>query len=234
MKKFIITVIVVLFVGAGIAGWWYMFHRLDGLLEEEIQRAASEAFGTPVTIGDVQLNLVRGAVRIEDLAIGNPPGFGREHAVVFGSIEAAMDVENLQIARVVLDRAQIFIEEKGGVTNVQRLKEALESRISDEAGGVTSEGEEIVIQLFLMRSTTATFESDSLQRLSEVEIDEIEMRNLRGTPDEVAEEIAVGVMDEITQEAGRAMLEAQARKQLEDVGDKVGEKLREILGDDEN
>lgn len=219
MKKFIITVIVVLFVGAGIAGWWYMFHRLGGLLEEEIQRAASEAFGTPVTIGDVQLNLVQGAVRIEDLAIGNPPGFAREHAVVFGSIEAAMDFENEQVARVVLDGAQIFIEEKGGVTNMQRLKEALESRISDEAGGVASEGEEIVIQLFLMRRTTATFESDSLQRLSEVEIDEIEMRNLRGTPDEVAEEIAVSVMDEITQEAERAMLEAQARKQLEDVGD---------------
>ena len=130
-----------------------------------------------------------------------------------------MDFENEQVARVVLDGAQIFIEEKGGVTNMQRLKEALESRISDEAGGVASEGEEIVIQLFLMRRTTATFESDSLQRLSEVEIDEIEMRNLRGTPDEVAEEIAVSVMDEITQEAGRAMLEAQARKQLEDVGD---------------
>jgi hypothetical protein len=196
-----------------------MFHRLGGLLEAEIQRAASEAFGTPVTIGDVQLNLVQGAVRIEDLAIGNPPGFAREHAVVFGSIEAAMDFENEQVARVVLDGAQIFIEEKGGVTNMQRLKEALESRISDEAGGVASEGEEIVIQLFQMRRTTATFESDSLQRLSEVEIDEIEMRNLRGTPDEVAEEIAVSVMDEITQEAGRAMLEAQARKQLEDVGD---------------
>lgn len=234
MKKFIITAIVVLFVAAGIAGWWYMFHRLDGLFEEELQRAASQAFGTPVTVGDVQINLMQGAVRIDDLAIGNPPGFGREHAVVFGSIEAAMDFENMQVARVVLDGAKIYIEEKGGVTNVQRLKEALESRISEETGAAASQDEEIVIQLFLMRSTTATFESDTLQRLSEVEIDQIEMRDLRGTPDQLAEKIAVAVMEEITEEARRAMLRAQAERQFEDVSKKAAEKLREILGDDDD
>lgn len=233
MKKFIITVVVVLFVGAGILGWWYMFHRLDGLFEEELQRAASEAFGTPVTVADVELDLLHGALRIDELAIGNPPGFAREHAVVFGTIEAAMDIETMQVARVIFDGVRIYIEERGGETNVQKLKEALESRISQESGGHADQDEELVIQQFLMRSTIATFESDSLQRLQEVEIDEIEMRNVRGTPDEVAEAIAVTVMEEIAEEAGRAMLRAQAEKQLEDVEGKVSEKLRELLGTDD-
>jgi hypothetical protein len=232
MKKFIITVVVVAFVGAGLLGWWYMFHRLDGLFEEELQRAASQAFGTPVTVSDVQLNLLNGSLRIDDLAIGNPPGFGREHAVVFGSIEAAMDIQNMEVARVVLDRAEIYIEEKDGVTNVQQLKKALESRISEETGGQGGEDEEIVIQLFLMRSTTATFESQSLQRLSEVEIDQIEIRDLRGTPDEVAGRIATVVLEEIANEAGMAMLQAQARDRIDELGDKVGEKLNELLGED--
>lgn len=225
MKKFIITLIIVIFVGAGIAGWWYMFHRLDGMLETELQQALSKAFGTQVTVSDVKINLMEGAVDIEELAIGNPPGFGREHAVVFGNIEAAIDFEKEEVARIVLDDARIYIEEKEGVTNVQRLKQALESRISRESGGSGSASaeDEITVQLFLMRSTTATFESDSLQRLSEVEIDQIELRDLRGTTDEVAEQIAVHVMEEIAEEAGMAMLEAQARK-----------KLRDLFGEDDS
>lgn len=230
MKKFIIAVIVVAFVGAGILGWWYMFHRLDGLFEAELQRAASEAFGTPVTVADVRIDLVNGAVRIDELAIENPPGFSRQHALVFGSIEAAMDLRTAEVSRVIMDGVRIYIEEIGGETNVQQLKRALESRISDEVHSASAPDEELVIQRFLMRSTTATFESESLERLAEVEIDEIEMRNLRGTPEEVAKMIAVGVMDEITREAGEAMLKAQARKQLDDLSDKAGDKLREILG----
>jgi len=234
MKKIIVTVLVAAFVGAGIWGWWYMANRFHHLFEDEIERAASEALGTPVTVGNVDLDLLSGAVRIEELAIGNPPGFAREHAVVFGAIEAAMDVKNMEVSRVVLDGVRIYIEEVGGVTNVQQLKKSLESRISGEVSIESDPEEEIVIRRFLMRSTIATFESASLQRLTEVEIDEIEMRDLEGTPDQVAEMIASEVIDEIAEEAARAMLQAQAEKQIEEVGDKVSEKLRELLGKDDD
>lgn len=233
MKKLIVTVVIVVVIGAGIAGWWYMFHRFDRLLEDEVQRAASEAFGTTVTVGDVDLDLIHGAVRIDDLAIGNPPGFERENAVVFGSIEAAMDYQTAEVTRVVLDGAKIYIEERGGETNIQRLKDALQSRISHEVRAEPDSQEQITIHNFLMRSTTATFESESLQRLTEVKIDQIELRDLEGTPDEVAEQIATVVIEEIAEEAGMAMLEASARKKLEDVGDQVGDKLKELLGDDD-
>lgn len=219
MKKFIITVIVVVFVAAGAAGWWYMFHRLDGLVEAELQRAASEAFGTPVTVGDVQINLIQGAVRIEDLAIGNPEGYTREHALSFGSIEAAVDIQKEEVTHVIFDGAQIHIEERDGVTNVQRLKQGLESRISSESRGTGGSAERLVVRRFLMTSTTATLSSDSLRRDTEVGIDEIEIRDLSGTPEEVAEIIANRIMEEIAREAGMAIIEAKAR-----------EKLRELLG----
>ncbi len=234
MKKFFITSLVVLFVGAGLLGWWYMFHRMGSLLEEEIQRAGSEAFGTPVTVRDVDINLIEGVMRIEDLAIGNPPGFSREHAVVFGNIEADLDYQSGEVERLILEGAKIYIEERGGELNVQRLKEALESRIGSEPGGGHSgSGEEVVIRRFLMRSTTATFESGSLQRLSEVEIDEIEMHDLRGTAESVSETIAQTVMEEIAEEASRAVLKAEAQKQLDDLSDKATKKLRELLGNDD-
>jgi hypothetical protein len=209
-----------------------MFHRLGGMMESEIQRAASEAFGAPVTVDDVQLDLINGVVRIKGLTIGNPPGVSGENALVFGSIEAAFDFESKEVSRVVFDRARIHIEEIDGETNVQRLKQSLESNISRETGAPSGSGEELVIRRFLMKSTTAVLESATLERISEVEIDEIEMHDLRGTPEQLAEVIAIRLLDEITQEAGQAMLRGQARQQLEDVEGKVGEKLRELLGGD--
>ena len=231
MKKLIITVLILGIIGAGVVGWWYMFSRMDGIVEKAIAEAGSDAFGTQVTLDDVKLDLINGSMTLENLAIGNPEGFNRDNAVVFGSIEAAIDFGSMEVARVVLDDAQIFIEEREGRINVQELKQALESRISESTvvhGSGEPGQEEIVIQQFLMRSTMATFESESLDRLAEIEIDQIEMRDLRGTPEEVAEVIALNIVDEITDEAEQAML----RKQLENLQDRALDELRGLLGDE--
>lgn len=233
MKKFIIIALIVIVVGAGVAGWWYMFHRMDALITAELEEAGSNAFGAPVTVGDIDINLIEGAMRIEELAIGNPPGFDREHAVVFGSIDAELDYQSGEVERIVIEDTQIYVEEKGGETNVQRLKKALESRVvSDGDRRRSGSGEEVVIRRFLMKSTTATFDSASLERLTELDIDEVEMRNLRGTAEAVSEMIALRVMEEIAEEAGRAVLRAQAEKQIDDLSEKASEKLKEWLGDD--
>jgi hypothetical protein len=197
MKKIIITVLIVALVGAGIFGWWYMIHRFDRLLEDEVQQAATKAFGTSVTVGDIDLDFFKGSVRIEELAIGNPPGFVRPHALIFGSIEAAFDYEEAEVSRIVLDNSRVFIEENGGATNIQQLRQALESHITRDAGYDPDAEDDITIRQFLMRRTTATFESESVERPTEVEIDEIEMRDLHGTPDEVAGIIAARVIDEV-------------------------------------
>jgi hypothetical protein len=232
MKRVIIIFVVLAIVGAGVYGWWYMFYRLDGLFEAEIERQASEAFGTQVTLGDVKLDLINGAVEFENLAIGNPDGYKSEHAVVFGSIEAAVDFRTGQVRHVILENARINVEEKNGSINIQELKEALETRISDESGiepGTDGDEQELVIQKFLMHSTTATLDSDTLQKQFEVEIDSIEMRDLRGTPEQVAELIAYSLLDEITEEAEQALVQ----RQLEGIQDRALDKLREMLGDDE-
>jgi hypothetical protein len=232
MKRVIIIFVVLAIVGAGVYGWWYMFYRLEGLFEAEFERQASEAFGTQVTLEDVKLDLINGAVEFENLAIGNPEGFKREHAVVFGSIEAAVDFRTGQVRHVILENARINVEEKNGSINIQELKQALETRISDESGiepGTGGDEQELVIQQFLMHSTTATFDSDTLQKQFEVEIDSIEMRDLRGTPEQVAELIAYSLLDEITEEAERALVQ----RQLEGIQDRALDKLREMLGDDE-
>jgi hypothetical protein len=61
-------------------------------------------------------------------------------------------------------------------------------------------------------------------------VDAIEMHNLRGTPSELAEQIAHEVVGELSSEAATEILKAQAKKQLKGVEGKAGEILRGLLG----
>ena len=135
--------------------------------------------------------------------------------------------------RVILDDSQIFVEEKDGRINFQEIRKILESRVSETVSVGQEDGsdsdQEIYIRQFLMRSTTATLESGTWEKLTELNIGEIEMRDLRGTSKSVAEQIAGRVIDEITDEAQKALLRAKA----EDVGERALDKLKEMLGDDE-
>ena len=234
MKKIIITIIVLAFLVAGGYGWWVMFHRFGGLVTDALIEEGSNAFGTTVTVGDVDVKWAQGALVITDLQIGNPAGFESEYVVRFGTIEAAVDFESMEVARVILDDTRFYIEERDGKTNVQEIRKSLERGMSEESDFEASPEDEIVIQRFLMRSSTATFESASLNRISEVRIDEIEMRNLRGTGEEITEQIGNRIIEEVADEAAREMLEAQASKHLEDLEEKVSDKLREILGKDDS
>lgn len=231
MKKLFVVVFLILALVAG-GVWWFVNYRLDGMIAAEIENRGTQALGTAVTVGDVRTDLRGGALFVADLAVANPPGYARQHAVTFGHIEAALDYESLEISRVVLEEARIFIEEKDGRINVQEIEDALEARLAAETGSEAADETEIAIERFLMRGTTATFESASLQRLSEVEIDDVELRKLRGTPEEVAGVIASKLMEEIAEEAGRELLRARTAKQLEDVERKISDKLREMLDDD--
>ena len=233
MKKAIKWIIVLALIAAGVAGWWYTTQRLDGVVEREISEAASKAFGTDVTLENVDINVLEGSVTLENLAVGNPEGFNEENAFVFGTIEAAVNFRTRGVDRVILDDSQIFVEEKNGRINVQELKKTLESKMSDtvsagQPGGSDPE-QDIYIRQFLMRSTTATLESGTWNKLTELDVDEIEMRDLRGTPDAVGEQIASRVIDEILDEAQKALLRAKA----EDVGERALDKLKEMLGDDQ-
>lgn len=234
MRKLMAVVVVLIVVGAVYFGAKHLANRFDGLLEREIALAVSEAFGTKVTVGDVRLAMLDGELTIEDLAIGNPPGFNAENAFVFGSIEAAVDYKTRRVDRVVLEEVQIFVEEKAGLVNVQELKRAVESQMTEsvtvDQSDDVEEQEELHIKQFLMHRTTATLESDSLQKRSLLEIDQIEMRDLRGTPDQVAEQIASHVVDEISDAAQKALVRAKA----EDLGNQALDKLRELLSDDED
>jgi hypothetical protein len=231
MKKFVVVLLVLaLLVGAGL--WYFVSFRLDSMIETRIEQAGSQSFGTRVSVGAVKTSIRDGSLEISEITVANPPGYRNATAFSLNNIEAAVDYGSRDIKRLVIDRPDIVIEELGGKTNFEQMLAELEGM--ETAPGDTGAAEpEIVIRHFRMNESRAAFESASLDRYTDVEVDAIELNDIRGTPTEVARIIAREVVSEITSEAATEMLQAQARRKLDEVDRKVGEKLQEILGGDD-
>lgn len=231
MKKFIVVLLVLaLIVGGGL--WYFVSFRLDSMIESRIEQAGTQSFGTRVSVGAVKTNIRDGSLEISNITVANPPGFRNPTAFSLNNIEAAVDYGSRDIRRLVIERPEIVIEELGGITNFEQMLAELESTASEQgdAGG----GEpEIVLRHFRMNESRAAFESASLDRYTDVSVDAVELNDIRGTPTEVARIIAREVVSEVASEAATEMLKAQARKKLEEVDQKVGEKLQEFFGRDD-
>lgn len=208
-KAILISILLVILVAAG-AGWWFMAHRFDAMVESEIEQAASEFLGTNVRFKDASLSVLDGKMRIDELEIGNPPGFQSENAMVFGAIDVELDIRSQSVSLVSLEGSHFSIEERGGETNLDVLRQALDARISSEARSAFGDsGEMLVIEKFRMTNTSASFQSETLQKSSEATIAEFELSDLRGEPEALVEQISSQVIDTVMEAASRAMLEAE-------------------------
>jgi hypothetical protein len=238
MKK-VLTIIVVLLLLAGGAAWYFVAYRMDAMIEKQIEMAGTNSLGTRVSVGKVSTNIKDGTLTISELTVANPPGFKNANAFSLNGIEAAVDYGNLEIRRVTIENPEIVIEELGGETNFSKMMDELKQTSSKPAETTEpADGKKepvIVIHHFRMNKSRAAFESESLDTYANIEIDAVELNEIRGTPTEVAHQIAEKILKEVTREAATELLKAQAKKHLGDAQIKVSEKLKDLLGkDDEN
>ena len=232
MKKFLVILAAILLIAA-VGVWYFVSFRLDGMIEQQIEEIGSRSFGSRVSVGAVKTDIRNGSLQISEITVANPPGFRNPNAFSLNNIEAAVDYASRDIRRLVIERPEIVIEEMGGETNFSKMLEELESQ---DSGSAEPGGDEpvIFVRHFRMNESRAAFESKSLDRYTDVEVDAVELNDIRGTPTEVAKVIAAEVLKEVVSEAATELLKAQARKQFEDVEEKVSDKLRGILGRDED
>ena len=220
MKKAItILLVLLLVVGGGI--WYFVTFRMDSMIASNIETGASASLGTQVTVGTVKTDIKGGSLTISNITIANPPGFKNKNAFSLNDIEAAIDYSNYDIKRVVIDKPDIVIEEMGGETNFSRMLAGIEKQGSEpeaEPGSdPAADGKEepiIVIHHFRMNESRASFESESLDKYSNLEIDAIELSNIKGTPTEVSKVITRKIINEITKEAAVELLKAKASEKI--------------------
>jgi hypothetical protein len=233
MRKLFMTLGLIILVAAGLA-WYFVNMRLDTMIESRLERAATTSLGNHVEVGGVETDLRKGTLTVRELSVANPPGYKNPYAMRFSGVEAAVDYDTLEIRRVVIDQPEFLIEELGGTTNFQQMLDALEAGESPVPAADPARPEpEITIRHFRIDGARAGFESQSLDRYTDLKVDAIELNDLKGTPTELANQIGHEVLRELSQEAGMALLEVQARKKAGDLGSKVSESLGSLLGKDD-
>ena len=217
MKK-VFGVILVLVILAGGALWYFTAFKLDGMIKQSIEQAGANALGTRVSVGALETNLKDGSLSISNITVANPPGYNNENAFSLNNIEAAVNYDNFDIKRVVINKPEIIIEERNGETNISDLLANLESAPAEP--DPAADGKEppvLVIHHFRMDESRAAFESASLDRYSDLKVDAVELNNLKGTPDEITRLIANEVLGEITKEAAIELLKAKASEKIDDI-----------------
>ena len=217
MKKALVIVLVVLvLIGGG--AWYFTAFKLDGIIKHEIEQAGTASFGTPVSVGSLETDLKNGSLTISNITVANPPGYKNANAFSLNGIEAAVDFETFEIKRVFIEQPEIIVEEKGGKSNFSEMLAYMENNPAEPEP--VPEGEEpnvIVIHHFRMNESRAAFESASLDHYSDLKIDDVELKNLRGTPTEVANVIATEVMEEIVSAAAIEIMKAKASEKIDDI-----------------
>ena len=231
MKKIVVTVLLlVLLIAAG--AWYFTAFHLDNLIKTRIEQVGSEALGSRVSVGAVKASVRDGSLEISSITVANPPGFSNPNAFSLNHIEAAVDYGSRDIKRLIIDKPEILIEERGGTTNVAQMLDKLE-KTGSSAGDTGGQEPVIVIRHFRMNESRAGFDSATFDRHTTVEVDAVEMNDLRGTPTEIARIIAREVLNEAVAEASKEVLKAQAGEKYEEIEKKVGEALKDLFGGDD-
>jgi hypothetical protein len=222
MKKALVLLVGLVVVVGG-AAWYFVAFKMDATIEKTIEKHASASLGTLVSVGSVKSDIKAGSLSISNITIANPPGYKNKNAFSLNDIEAAVDYANFDIKRIVINNPEIVIEEMGGKTNFDQILAALNqgetSSEPDAETDQTADGEEeqiYVIRNFRMNESRASFESESLDRYSNLKVDAIEIKNIKGTRSEVSKIIASEVISEITKEAATEMLKAKASEKIND------------------
>lgn len=236
MRKVFFTFGAIMLLAVAAAVYFVMF-RLDGVVETRIEKTATMALGSRVEVSGVRTNLRDGTLTVEQISVANPPGFESPYAVRLNAIQATLDYDGLEVKRVVIANPEFYVEEHGGKTNFEQMLQALDAGAGESAGsspGAAAPKAEpvIVIRHLRIGETRAAFASQTFDRYTDMQIDAIEMNNLRGTPAQLAGAIARKVVDELNSQAASEMLKAQGQKKVDDVQKKVNKKLQELLGGD--
>lgn len=231
MRKVFFTLGAIMVVAVA-AALYFITYRLDSVVESRLERAATMALGSRVEVAGVRTNLRDGTLSVEQISVANPPGFENPYAVRLSAVRAAVDYKGLEIKQVAIDNPEFYVEELDGKTNFGQMLQTLNSGSKPAASDSGKAEPMISIRHLRIGETRAAFASHTFDRYTDMQVDAIEMHDLRGTPSELAGQIGRKVVGELTSEAASELLKAQAQKKADDIQRKVDDKLRDLLRGD--
>jgi hypothetical protein len=250
MKKVVLGAILVLLITIGF-GVYYLLSNLDSLVKSAIETYGSEATQTSVRVDNVKIVLQDGSGTISGLTIGNPKGFATPNVFSLGEIATQIDLKSLSedvpvIEHITIRAPEVFFElNEQGQNNLDKLKSNLQSgaSTSSSSSSANSGGSEpkLIIRKLIFSGGNIHARVVPLDKDYELKLPNIQMNDLGGktgaTPSQIASQALKVLTDralaEIKQKGidqYKAQLEGEVNKRLDAEKDKLGDKLKGVLG----
>ena len=250
MKKVVLGAILVLLITIGF-GVYYLLSNLDSLVKSAIETYGSEATRTPVRVNNVKIVLQDGSGAIRGLTVGNPKGFAAPQAFSLGEIATQINLKSLSadvpvIEHITIRAPEIFFElNEKGQNNLESLKKNLQSGASSSSSASSGKGSgsepKLIIRKLIFSDGNIHARVVPLDKDYELKLPNIQMNDLGGktgaTPSQIASQALKVLTDRALAEIKKQgidqykeKLEGEVNKRLDAEKEKVGEKLKGVLG----
>jgi uncharacterized protein involved in outer membrane biogenesis len=250
MKKVVLGAILVLLITIGFSVY-YLLSNLDSLVKSAIETYGSEATQTSVRVDNVKIVLQDGSGAIHGLTVGNPKGFATPNAFSLGEIATQIDLKSLSedvpvIEHITIRAPEVFFElNEKGQNNLDKLKSNLQSGASSSSSSSSAKsgGSEpkLIIRKLIFSGGNIHARVVPLDKDYELKLPNIQMNDLGGktgaTPSQIASQALKVLTDRALAEIKKkgidqykAQLEGEVNKRLDAEKEKVGDKLKGVLG----
>ena len=236
------SVIVLLVVGL-VA---YLYVNIEDLAKDFAEKAASEALGVPVTIGEMDIQLKTLTVVVNDIAVANPKGYKNEHAIIIKAVTVAgesFSKELLAFSLVQVDGTAVNLEVNENGVNLGALKKKAQQtaqqtpQSSDVASSSAVPDIKVIVRKFVLTGAqlkpSVTLLGDN--NLSIVKVPDIHLRGIGEKENGVVAEEAIAqimdiVLDKFNGSANSAgFLEGLPLDMLNEIGVSTGEVFKKNL-----
>ncbi len=233
MKKVLIGLVVFIVVLAG--GVLLVFSNLNGFVKTAIETAGTNSVGSQVQVESVEINLSDGTASIFGFSIANPQGFSNATMVSFEELSVSIDVESItsdviRINSIIARNPFVLYESADGSSNVDTVSARFEGDDSTQEVDDSAEGPVIAIESILIESIQASLVADLLPNTLDVNLGDIALMNLMGTPDEIAEQIMGPVTTQLSSAAASVVVQAVADLLTDGIG-ALGDQLGNVGGE---
>ena len=234
-KKILIICCVIVIVLLGIG--YFLFTNLDSIAKSLIESVGTEVSGTKVTVGSVKLSVTEGRATILDLQFANPKGFSDKPMISCGKITAQVNYSTAAITKIHIGSPHFLFEQKGTEDNFGLLQKYAAKQSEDntvepkkEKSKDKTPPKEYQIDSFSIDNARVSFSSLDAKQSGEITINKIKFSELKGTADQIMEQIIAQLTEQIVLEVSKKIVLKQVKGSLKgEAGDAVN-KVLNILG----
>jgi len=226
----ILIVAVIAIVAAGA----YLFINAGSIVEKVIERVGTDATGTSVQVGSLDLNLGERTAAIHEFTVANPNGFTDPNA--FSLNEISVQVESVSadlivLREVVVDSPRVFYEIAEGGTNIDVIRANIDAYQQQLGGGGGSGGggSETKIIIDRLRFTGGEVLARGGGQEVNVDLPPLTLTDIgRSSGGETAGQVAAQIADRLTQHVAETVARSEIERRLGLDG--VLDRVRDIFG----